>query len=56
MSFKIDKQTLDDLAIFGNNRTKSVYDIFNRNRDITEKEDEKGYRIIFVSPIGCRPD
>lgn len=30
MSFKIDKQTLDDLAIFGNNRTKSVYDIFNR--------------------------
>ena len=32
MSFKIDKQTLDDLAIFGNNRTKSVYDIFNRTR------------------------
>lgn len=32
MSFKIDKQTLDDLAIFGNNRNKSVYDIFNRTR------------------------
>ena len=28
----LDKQTLDDLAIFGNNRTKSVYDIFNRTR------------------------
>ncbi len=32
MSFKIDKQTLDDLAIFGNNRTKSVYEIFNRTQ------------------------
>ena len=32
MSFKIDKQTLDDLTIFGNNRTKSAYDIFNRTR------------------------
>lgn len=30
MSFKIDKQTLDDLAIFGNNRMMSVYEIFNR--------------------------
>lgn len=30
MSFKIDKQTLNDLVIFGNSRTKSVYDIFNR--------------------------
>ena len=32
MSFKIDKQTLDDLVIFGNNRTKSVYEIFNRTQ------------------------
>ena len=30
MSFKIDKQTLNDLVIFGNSRTQSVYDIFNR--------------------------
>lgn len=32
MSFKIDKQTLNDLVIFGNSRTKSVYEIFNRTR------------------------
>lgn len=30
MSFKIDKQTLNDLVIFGNSRTQSVYNIFNR--------------------------
>lgn len=30
MSFKIDKQTLDDLAIFSAGRSKSVYEIFNR--------------------------
>lgn len=30
MSFKVDKQTLNDLAIFGNGRKKSVYDIFNK--------------------------
>lgn len=30
MSFKIDKQTLDDLAIFTTGRSKSVYEIFNR--------------------------
>lgn len=30
MSFKVDKQTLNDLAIFGNGRNKSVYDIFNK--------------------------
>lgn len=32
MSFKIDKQTLDDLVIFGTGRTPSVYDIFNRTQ------------------------
>ncbi|MDY4043363.1 MAG: hypothetical protein SOY65_06090 [Marinifilaceae bacterium] len=30
MSFKIDKQTLNDLAIFTTGRTQSVYEIFNR--------------------------
>lgn len=30
MSFKIDKQTLDDLAVFSTGRSKSVYEIFNR--------------------------
>ena len=30
MSFKIDKQTLDDLVVFGNNRTKSVFEIYNK--------------------------
>ena len=30
MSFKVDKQTLNDLVIFGNGRKKSVYDIFNQ--------------------------
>lgn len=30
MSFKIDKQTLDDLAIFGSGRTKSIYEIYNK--------------------------
>lgn len=32
MSFKIDKQTLNDLVIFGSGRTPSVYDIFNQTR------------------------
>lgn len=32
MSFKIDKQTLNDLAIFGTGRSLSVYEIFNRTR------------------------
>ena len=30
MSFKIDKQTLTDLAIFSSGRSQSVYEIFNR--------------------------
>lgn len=30
MSFKIDKQTLTDLAIFSTGRSQSVYEIFNR--------------------------
>ena len=30
MSFKIDKQTLNDLAIFTTGRAQSVYEIFNR--------------------------
>ena len=30
MSFKIDKQTLNDLAVFSSGRSKSVYEIFNR--------------------------
>ena len=30
MSFKIDKQTLNDLAVFGTGRNQSVYEIFNR--------------------------
>lgn len=30
MSFKIDKQTLTDLAIFGTGKNQSVYEIFNR--------------------------
>ncbi len=30
MSFKIDKQTLTDLAIFGTGRSQSVYEIFSR--------------------------
>ena len=30
MSFKIDKQTLTDLAIFGTGKSQSVYEIFNR--------------------------
>ena len=32
MSFRTDKQTLNDLVVFGNNRTKSIYEIFNRTR------------------------
>ncbi len=32
MSFKTDKQTLDDLAILGNSRVQSVYSIFNRSQ------------------------
>lgn len=32
MSFKIDKQTLNDLAIFGTGRSQSIYEIFNRTR------------------------
>lgn len=32
MSFKIDKQTLNDLAIFSMGRSLSVYEIFNRTR------------------------
>ena len=30
MSFKIDKQTLTDLAVFGTGKSQSVYEIFNR--------------------------
>jgi DNA mismatch repair protein MutS len=30
MIFKTDKQTVDDLALFGNRRGKSVYNIFNK--------------------------
>ncbi|NCC47209.1 MAG: DNA mismatch repair protein, partial [Bacteroidia bacterium] len=30
MIFKSDKQTVDDLALFGNRRGKSVYNIFNK--------------------------
>lgn len=32
MSFKVDKQTLNDLSIFTNGRTQSVYEIFNRTQ------------------------
>ena len=32
MNFKIDKQTLSDLAVFSTGRSQSVYEIFNRTR------------------------
>lgn len=32
MSFRIDQQTLNDLAVFTTGRTQSVYEIFNHTR------------------------